>query len=319
MFKKDFHKLSAFLFSAFLAVFFLVGSTGSALAQAATLGDVICSIYDNIHGSGASGFGLNDLFCWVAYAAGAVFVVQSIYHFKLHAENPGNHSLYRPVAQILGGAALMATPGVADVLIKSLYGTTGSGGVTACAAGAAGSTASGGGLDDMLINFVGNIGAPMQTIISAVAILSGIFMIVHGLMKASKYGYDPKANSIHHVLTLLGFGAMLITIGDNLDMMLGTVFGGGSTGNTVTNTLSWSIAGVSPRFQAAVNAGLQFFQIIGAIAFVRGWMILKKVFEGGGEGKLAQGMTHILGGVIAVNIFAFLKLMDTTFGTGLLN
>jgi intracellular multiplication protein IcmC len=69
----------------------------------------------------------------------------------------------------------------------------------------------------------------------------------------------------------------------------------------------------------AVNSALTFVQVIGVIAFVRGWLILKKVVEGSGNVSLAQGLTHILGGVLAINIFQFLLIMDHTFGLNLLD
>jgi hypothetical protein len=94
----------------------------------------------------------------------------------------------------------------------------------------------------------------------------------------------------------------------------------GGTVSDDTSVLKWTLNGqaMGAQFQTAVNAALSFVQIIGFIAFVRGWMIMKKVVEGGGNVSMAQGMTHIIGGVLAVNIAPFLKIMDTTFGTNLL-
>jgi len=101
-----------------------------------------------------------------------------------------------------------------------------------------------------------------------------------------------------------------------------SVFGGSVSDAAVLNwgsTVTSGLGGASAQFQTAVNAALSFFQIIGFIAFVRGWMVLKKVVEGGGNVTMAQGITHIVGGVLAINIAPFLKIMDTTFGTNLLS
>jgi hypothetical protein len=54
------------------------------------------------------------------------------------------------------------------------------------------------------------------------------------------------------------------------------------------------------------------------IAFVRGWLILKRASEGSGQATMAQGFTHLFGGVLAMNIFGFLEIMDSTFGTNFL-
>jgi hypothetical protein len=54
------------------------------------------------------------------------------------------------------------------------------------------------------------------------------------------------------------------------------------------------------------------------IAFVRGWLIIKNAVEGAGQATVAQGFTHIVGGVLAINIYSFLEIMDQTFGTNFL-
>jgi len=189
--------------------------------------------------------------------------------------------------------------------------------------GSANGGASGTGLDAMLSNFVSNIQAPLTALVQVIANVAGVYMMVHGLIKASKYGFDPKTNSIHSILTNIGFGAILFTIGGNFSMVMASVFGSSSvTDPSASSVLSWgfvsSLGGGSQQFATAVAAALSFVQIIGFIAFVRGWMVLKKVVEGGGNVTMAQGITHIVGGVLAINVFAFLKVMDTTFGTNLL-
>jgi hypothetical protein len=73
------------------------------------------------------------------------------------------------------------------------------------------------------------------------------------------------------------------------------------------------------QFSNAIEAALTFFQLIGMIAFVRGWMIMKSASEGTGNATMAQGITHIIGGVCALNIFQFLHVFDYTFGTNLLS
>ncbi|MDR3423520.1 MAG: hypothetical protein P4M13_00365 [Alphaproteobacteria bacterium] len=293
-----------------LVVTFLLCSGGAAWADSSTLGGIFCTIYPNV-----KPFGM--LFAWIAYGAGAVFVVQGIHHLRLHTDNASNNPLHRALMLWFGAACLMALPDFIGTIVGSLYTQQTAGGTLACTGGSSGN--GGAGLDGMMTGFISNIKDPLISIISLIAILCGLYMIVRGLMKASKYGFDPKTNSIHSVLTHIGFGALLMTIGDNLNMMMTSVFGTSS----VTSAIDWTTVGsmgASQSFSDAINAGLEFVQIIGAIAFVRGWLILKKVVEGGGGNvTLAQGLTHILGGVVAINIFAFLKVMDATFGTGLLN
>ena len=297
-----------------LSLCFWVAMSHPVWAQASTLGDVICNVVNN-----AKPFSL--VFTWTAYVMGAVAIITGIYHLRHHTENPQNHPMHRGIMLFAGGAALMIMPSLTGAIVASLYGTQTAGATLGtCTAGSGGG--SGAGLDGMMTNFVANIKGPILLLTSAAAMLSGLYMVIHGLHKASKYGFDPKTHSVHSILTNILFGCLLLTIGGNLNMMLSSVFG--STTVSDSSTLNWSFlsslaGGSSTQFQNAVTAGLTFIQIIGAIAFVRGWLILKKVVEGGGNATMAQGLTHILGGVCAINIFSFLKAMDATFGTGMLS
>ncbi len=295
-----------------VAIFCLTGATS---AHAQSLGSIFCNGVAN-----ARPFA--PVFSWIAYVAGVVASAAGIYHIRLHTDSPQNHRLTTPLMELAGGAALLALPSAVTVLVTSIFGdSAGPNGKLICKEGP---LAGGQSLDAMLRGFISNIEQPLKMIVSASAMLGGLYMIVRGLMKASKYGTDPKTHNMHSVLTYLGFGALLISIGDNLDMMLASVFG---TENVAPNTvIHWGKLsaliggdGVSQRFIDAVNAALVFVQLIGAIAFVRGWMIMKKVVEGSSNVTLAQGMTHILGGVCAINIYQFLVAMDHTFGTNLIS
>ncbi|MDE2029884.1 MAG: hypothetical protein KGI97_04890 [Alphaproteobacteria bacterium] len=303
-----------------LAIFFWLASGDSALAavaavttkQATTLGDIICNATIN-----GSAFG--PLFSWGAYGIGAILAVQGIHHMRLHVDSPQNNKMDKPLFLWLGSALLLSLPSFIGMIVTSLYGTTAAGGGAGCNPGGAGASAST--LDVMLTNFVNNIHDPLLGLVSIIAWVAGLLFVVRGLVKASKYGFDPRANSPHIILTNIVFGALLLTIGSNLDMVMGSVFGASTIKGS--SVLNWSFAsalgGASTSFQTAVKAGLTFVQLIGAIAFVRGWLIMKKVVEGGGNVTMAQGITHIVGGVLAINIFWFLKIMDTTFGTGLIS
>jgi intracellular multiplication protein IcmC len=298
-----------------LSVCFLIGTVHPASAQ--TLGDVFCNVFNN-----SKPFAQ---FCqWTAYLAGAVFTLQGIHHFRLHGENPQNNPLNRAIMLWFGAMCLLALPSAIGTIILSIYASPSGGGALSCGSAGGGGTATT--PDIMLTNLVDNIKAPLTSLVSLIAIVCGLFMIVRGFMKAAKYGFDPRTHSVNSILANIVFGALLMTIGDNLNMMLASVFGSGtvSSGTAVTasSVLSWgfvsSVGGGSQQFATAIAAALTFIQLIGAIAFVRGWLIMKKVVEGGGQATMAQGITHILGGVFAINIGAVLKIFDNTLGTGMM-
>lgn len=311
MFKNVFTKYTNAAAIALLTAtaYFALGGT----ADAASMGDLFCNAFTNTK---AFAF----IFQYAAYVAGVFCVVRGIHHLRLHTDRPTENSLARPLMLWLGGACLLALPSVIDCVIASIYGASASGGALVC--GAPGMTGGASTLDVMLANFVGNIKAPLISLVSLIAIVAGLFMVVNGLVKASKHGIDARTYSVHSILTNIVFGALLMTIGDNLNVMLASVFGDTTLGTS--SVINWSYAaslagGASAQFQTAVTAALTFVQIIGVIAFVRGWLVMKKVVEGGGNVTMAQGITHIVGGVLAINVFSFLEIMNSTFGTQLFN
>jgi hypothetical protein len=300
--------------AAFLAIFtFALGWPHPAFAQATTLGGMMCNVFENLGP-------VIDLMDALAYVAGGILLGQGVLHIKAHTENPTNNPIHQSLSRIAAGAALLALPYFANVLVNTLFFQVSGGGVSSCVEGGVISIASGGGLDVLLTNFVGNIQDAMVSLLSVVAFAMGVFLIIRGLMKGAKYGTDPRSHSVPTIVTNLAIGTILIVIGQSLGSMLLTIFGS----NTITSSsvvLGWTAVqnlGASTQFVNAITAALTFFQLIGMIAFIRGWYIIKSAVEGAGQATVAQGFTHIIGGVLAINIYSFLEIMDQTFGTGLL-
>jgi intracellular multiplication protein IcmC len=71
-------------------------------------------------------------------------------------------------------------------------------------------------------------------------------------------------------------------------------------------------AGMNPVVLGAITG---LVSIIGLIAFIRGWLIMAKNAEhhGGPEG-LGKALTHIVGGLLAMNILGVADIIWNTFG-----
>ena len=295
-----------------------------ALAQAMTLGEVMCNAAYNVTP-------LGWLMNGIAYIAGAVLIGGGLLHLVRHTDNPREAKLHDSVARIVAGAALLALPSFIELTLNSIFNFSSGGGLTVCAAGAASAVSTAGygtssgyatGLDVLMTNLIQNIKDPMTFLLSAIAMTMGIFLVIRGLLKASRYGQDPRQNSIANVLANIVIGAILFVVGQSLGVMLGTLFGTSDVaGFSVINygQLSGNFGTSTQPFQNAIYAALTFFQLIGFIAFIRGFLILKNSIEGSGQATLAQGITHILGGVAAVNIYYVLTIFDSTFGTNFLS
>ncbi len=64
----------------------------------------------------------------------------------------------------------------------------------------------------------------------------------------------------------------------------------------------------------ATNAVLHVVQFIGLISFIRGWIQLTKSSNAGGHDSFSKAVTHILGGVFAINIGGLKHMFEATFG-----
>lgn len=279
---------------------------------AGTLGDMICN-------SELEMSPFANLFSVVAYCAGAAFIGQGLHMMVRYYDNPQSMRLSEPLGRIFGGAALLAAPSVAETIIETLFGFDAGGGLNICASGAVTNTDAGTiGLDTLLTNLVGNIAVPMNMLVSMAAFVIGFFMVVRGLLKASKYGTDPRENSMTRILSNLIVGSILMVVAQDFNTLLTSLFG---APEQIADVAGWQFVqqlGASQQFINAVTDAGYFFEMVGMIAFVRGWMIIRSAAEGSGQATMAQGITHMLGGALAMNIFGFLQIMDQTFGTNFL-
>lgn len=310
------HYISERLGLLFAVVFVLAGFLPH-MAYAITLGDVICNASDpdSIGDVGTILWGLARL-------AGAVAIGSGLLQLSKTTENPRDNPLHKAIAQMVAGAGLLFLPCFASWSIESLFGYQGAGGIVTCVPMPT-QSAAGGGLDVMMTNLVQNIQDPMMFLISMVCFLAGTIFLMRGLLKASKYGTDPKANSVAAILSNIIFGTLLFTIGQTQDMIMSTLFGSYSItsfdamGSAIDNM--FGSAGDTTQIKAALRAAFTFFQIIGTIAFVRGLMVLKAHAEGDSQKTVTQGFAHIIGGAMAINIYEFLQMVDSTFGFGFLS
>jgi hypothetical protein len=292
---------------------------------ASTLGSVICSI-----GSNLSPY--VDFVSAIAYVAGAFFIGNGVVMLKQHSENPNNAPMSRCVMMMFGGAACMALPQFTILVIDSLFGGAngagGTNGLSACTPGAPTSISSSKtiSMDVMFGNLFNNIVQPMQMVLSALSFVIGAFFVARGLMKAAKFGTDARASSVSAITANLIFGAVLLSAGQMMDVMLNTLFGLSSSSDIKSfPTISWSnIVGnnsssTTSTVNTSVNAVLKFVQVLGVIFFIQGWMVLKSAVEGSGQASIAKGVTQIIGGAMCVNIGGMAKIMNDTFGLNVIN
>jgi hypothetical protein len=63
-----------------------------------------------------------------------------------------------------------------------------------------------------------------------------------------------------------------------------------------------------------ISAIIKFMIVIGLISFVRGIFIVRSVAEGNSQASLMAGVTHMVGGALAVNLGPLMNAVQETLG-----
>lgn len=172
------------------------------------------------------------------------------------------------------------------------------------------------------INIFKNLGPSLikvEYLLTSVAYLVGIALVFKGVMALKQVGEHKSQMSQHHTLKepiwLIFSGAMLLYLPTGLNIMLQTVFGS-------TSILSYDQVASSNQVMDSLKMfGSNLFllvQVIGLIAFIRGWILLAKSGSQGGhqQGSFGKGIMHIIGGTFAINIVETLNVINNTlYGT----
>jgi hypothetical protein len=286
-----------------LFVYAVLAPTGAAWAQ--TIGDSITG--------GMTGVAtMPVLINYIAYIAGFVVAVTGLLKVKDHVvapdRTPLSHGLWR-----LGAAGLLISLPVAagllmrTILTNNVFGTTTAATTVPMAMAASPS------LDQMMINLITNIKAPMGFLIWSLSAILGLFFLVSAFVRMAKgAGQDgPRGSLGSGTVGRVIIGAILLSLAATADIFTTTIFGGAGaqfSGMNIPGVAAPTLA----RAESVMAAILVFIQIIGFIAFMRGFLMLRALADGNNGVSTAAAATHIVGGAVAINISPALEIIQTT-------
>lgn len=183
---------------------------------------------------------------------------------------------------------------------------------------------------------------PITQLVLAISFVSGMFFIFKGVALLKHMGESQAMRSNPQGITgpflYLGIGAVLLYMPAASNVMSASMLGnipslfsgsdlielqseGGDTFSVNTNPnydqnasselMQYANIGIDQEWAAMVNTVSMYVQLIGFIAFVRGWFILASVGSPGGaqQGAFSKGLIHIIGGVIAINFVPFMQVI----------
>ncbi|MEM7651025.1 MAG: hypothetical protein AAF204_02945 [Pseudomonadota bacterium] len=280
------------------------------------------------------------------YVIGLVFGVWGIFKIRDHVMNPQQTSVWEGVSRLIAGGAFFALPIVVEVARNtlgtglltgsSLVPTTGynaGGGFLATLIGsivggggcsaASGTTTTGNlGLDGLLVCLMTDVMGPLHVVLNFFAFCAGMILLMIGVSRLIKSAQDGARGpgGIGTIMTFVTGGA-LISYNEMMRAFSTTL-----TGSPLTRTfatIQYDICGAgaatcaeAESAHAVISAIIQFVIIIGLISFVRGIFIIRGVAEGNQQASIMAGVTHLIGGALAVNLGPLINAIQTTLGIG---
>ena len=184
---------------------------------------------------------------------------------------------------------------------------------------------------------VSNVIIPLTGMVLVISYVCGVYMIFHGLSEMRKLTNfmmaQSQSESLSGPILHIVVGAVLIWLPTSTDTFMNTLFGdsnsifGGGAGLTSINyqamgagaTLLSYLPGdsVSLQWASIANTLVLYIQFLGLLSFIKGWFLVSKSAGAGGQqGNFAKGLTHIIGGIIAINFVGVVNIIsNTVYGT----
>jgi hypothetical protein len=294
--------------TAFLGVF-------GAFLGGGTVGSLICNTMVNT-------IYLPIFFNSIAYLLGLVFGFWGIIKIRDHVIEPSKVALHEGISRLIAGGCFFALPFVISVVLSSIidpilygFGTAFSntgfydGGV-ALTCGATNS------LDQAMGCFMQDILGPAHVALNFFGYIAGTIFIMIGISRLIKSAQEgPKGPGGIGTFSTFLIGGLLMSSSIIMRAFSSSIFNNPITDSTATLQFTGGMAASeTAATYHVINAVLQFLIVLGLISFVRGLFILRDVAEGKGNASTMAGMTHLIGGALAVNMGPLLNAIQQTLG-----
>lgn len=150
-------------------------------------------------------------------------------------------------------------------------------------------------------------------LITALSYLMGIAFIFRGIYQLKVYGDLRTMMSVqtNFKATMMVFfaGTALLYAPTAFKSMLLSTF----ATTTVADPMSYMPANSLSTLLAS-KAVLRFIQLIGTISFIKGWVSLTHVSNPNGRSTMGKAVTHIVAGLLAINIEGTKEMLQASFG-----
>lgn len=283
-----------------------LGLTTGDLGGSSSLGGVICMSI--LHTSAIPAF-LSAL----AYVIGLAFGFWGLLKIRDHVINPQQTTAWDGISRLIAGGAMFSLPFMVTVFSTTM------GGSLAVPFGV-GEFADDGavtqGLDGKLVAFMRDTYGPMTSVIGWFVKCVGIVFVMIGISRLLKSAQEgPRGpGGVGTIMTFLVGGGMI-----SFSTMIASSSMSFFNSSTIATHAELAYTdGLSPEaaqhINAVIAAAIKFMIVLGMISFARGMFIIRGVAEGSQQASLMAGITHIVGGTMAMNIGPVIEAVQITLG-----
>lgn len=163
----------------------------------------------------------------------------------------------------------------------------------------------------MLSNLADTVPQFMK-LVTAMAYVTGMFLIIRGLIGLKQYGESRTMMSSQQDLK---GPLILMAVGTALLYLPTSVTAGLTTFWTDPNPYGYEDHS-SDQWATLIQNCFLVVQLIGTIAFIRGLLILTQLGGHAQPGTLSKGVTHIIAGALCINLYDFINAINNTLGIG---
>ncbi len=277
---------------------------------AATLGQNICNI-TMLHAGVIPAF-----LAATGYMIGLVLAVWGVLKIKAHVLNPQQVGIQEGIMRLLAAGAFFALPAMVQVIKATM--TSGALDVMAFAprTGFSGTPMPCTGLDGIVYCMMNDVFSPIHIVLNFFAFCAGTILIMIGISRLIKSAQDGARGpaGLGTFMTFIAGGA-LISYNELVRAASATFF---TMPVTFTNGVLEYTTGMTAaevnHAHTVISAIIKFMIVVGLISFVRGIFIVREVAEGNQQASMMAGVTHMVGGALAVNLGPLINAVENTLG-----
>ncbi len=166
----------------------------------------------------------------------------------------------------------------------------------------------------MFANF-GSSSIEFMHFFRGLAFLMGLFITILGIWRLKGWAEAQGKEPLTKPLITIIVGIFLINFPQTIDMVSETML---LSSNYQLDLLAEvNPSGPGAIFGAALTGVFLFFKMLGHIAVIHGFIVLKKIGEGGQQASLFSALTRIIFGTALINFGAFITVLGATFAPGI--